>query len=933
MINRKSFTIYCIILLSFISLQSLSGIPLPEHPRPDFYRSEWINLNGEWDFQFDKQNSGESENWFDTNNTFSGKILVPFSWGAPLSGVEDEGDIGWYSREIIIPESWKGKRIFMVAGACDWYTKAWLDGHPLGENRGGYTPFELELTQLVKYGEKQKLTLRIDDTEHSFKLYGKQGYGNARGIWQTVYLEARGEVFIDHVHIKPDIDKNEVTFEGQLNGVLQGNSVVKVEINGRNDLKHQFEIPLKKKSDDFTYTYSLANPQLWTLEDPHLYNVIVMLKDSEEIIDEVNTYFGMRKISVADFPGSDYPYVTLNNKPVYLQLALDQAYHPEGFYTFPSDGFMRDEIIRSKKIGLNGQRIHVKIGIPRKLYWADKLGMLIMADVPNSWGEPDKEMRFETEKALRDMIKRDYNHPSIFSWVIFNETWGLFSKDENNKRQYLPETQEWVTKMYELAKSLDPTRLVEDNSPCNYDHVTTDLNTWHAYLPGYKWKDFLANAVEKTYAGSEWNYANGYKQDRQPMLNSECGNVWGYQGSTGDVDWSWDYHIMINEFRKQPKIAGWLYTEHHDVINEWNGYYKYDRSDKYTGLEFFNDMKLNDLHSMIQITPDMDLMTNVKPGEQVEVPLWLSVFTDDIPNKNVVIQYQLKTLNHAGISTVHHPVNHQVMELKPWQFGNIEPIQITMPEIDGIGILNIEMKTNGGNPIHRNFALFKIEEPSNKDVLTYSDNESTYKMIPFKPNSFTQAEWSAKQWDILDGLKVNGAGHGHFEYEIDIPEDITSEEIAEASFRLEMSSKQLFGKDQEDSKTMDGDYMRGRGTHDPSRNPNAYPMTDDEKYPSFVRILINNRVVNEVFLSDDPADHRGILSWHSQPKDNKLREAGSYGYLVTSIIPPEAVEEMARDKKCKIRIEVPDILPGGVAIYGKDFGLYPLDPTLVFKIR
>ena len=127
--------------------------------------------------------------------------------------------------------------------------------------------------------------------------------------------------------------------------------------------------------------------------------------------------------------------------------------------------------------------------------------------------------------------------------------------------------------------------------------------------------------------------------------------------------------------------------------------------------------------------------------------------------------------------------------------------------------------------------------------------------------------------------------------------------------------------------------MRGRGTHDPSRNPNSYPMTDEEKYPSYVRILINDVVINEVFLSDDPADHRGLLSWYAQPKDNKLREAGSYGYLVTSTIPPELVKKIIADNTCTIKIEVPDILPGGVAIYGKDFGRYPLDPTIIFQLN
>ena len=190
---------------------------------------------------------------------------------------------------------------------------------------------------------------------------------------------------------------------------------------------------------------------------------------------------------------------------------------------------------------------------------------------------------------MRGMIRRDYNHPSIFSWIPFNETWGLYTNvpkpgQEKPDKVYQPETQKWVASVYRLAKSLDPTRLVEDNSVCcGRGHTETDLNSWHAYLPGWAWDEELDKATKGTEPGSTWNFEAGYKQDRQPNINSEFGNVWGYEGSTGDVDWSWDYHRAVNSFRRHPKIAGWLYTEHHDVINEWNGYWRFDRSEKLDG--------------------------------------------------------------------------------------------------------------------------------------------------------------------------------------------------------------------------------------------------------------------------------------------------------------------------------------------------------------
>ena len=207
-------------------------------------------------------------------------------------------------------------------------------------------------------------------------------------------------------------------------------------------------------------------------------------------------------ISTINLPGTQYPYVALNNQPIYLQLALDQSYHPEGFYTFPSDKFIKEEILRSKSIGLNGIRIHIKAEVPRKLFWADKLGLLVVEDLPNSWGDPDKYMRNESEYTLKEMIKRDYNHPSIFSWVLFNEQWGLSTKNDpednkKNKSEILPETYDWLTSMYYLAKSMDKSRLIEDNSLCcGGVHTATDINSWHVYLPGYAWEKYLKDKLE-----------------------------------------------------------------------------------------------------------------------------------------------------------------------------------------------------------------------------------------------------------------------------------------------------------------------------------------------------------------------------------------------------------------------------------------------------
>ena len=272
-----------------------------------------------------------------------------------------------------------------------------------------------------------------------------------------------------------------------------------------------------------------------------------------------------------------------------------------------------------------------------------------MEDLPNSWGEPEERMQKESTYTLREMIKRDYNHPAIFSWVIINETWGMTTTTKNGK-QYLPETQRWLVSMYHLAKSLDPSRLVEDNSICcGRGHTVTDINSWHVYLPGYAWDEYLTNLSDSLYVGSPFNYEDEYLQGTEPNINSECGNVWGYEGSAGDVDWSWDYHRMINSFRTHPKIAGWLYTEHHDVINEWNGYWRFDRSEKYTGLEdIVPGMSLLDFHSPIYLSTGQDICYTVNAGEKIEVPVFLSSMSPKEYPAGLILEYELHTINYLG---------------------------------------------------------------------------------------------------------------------------------------------------------------------------------------------------------------------------------------------------------------------------------------------
>jgi len=892
-------------------------IPLPEHPRPDFQRPDWLNLNGDWAFAFDPDDRGQAEAWYNGERVFERTISVPFPWGSSLSGLPDEADIGWYQRAVRVDPSWEGQRIFLTIGASDWETSVWLDGELLGVHQGGYVPFSFELTDWVRFGESQRLVIRVDDARRDFTLYGKQGYGNARGIWQTIYLEARGQNYLDALHFRPDIDAEKVEVTAYLPAPAQRDLLLKLLIAAEGATLQQ-ELVIKKGSYKVTADMPVPDPHLWSLEDPFLYTVEAQLED-----DYLQTYFGMRKISVVQLPGTDYPYIALNNEPIYLQLALDQSYHPEGFYTFPSDQFLQEEIMRSKNIGLNGIRTHIKVEVPRKLYWADKLGLLVMEDLPNSWGEPDRYMQAESEYTLREMIRRDYNHPSIFSWVVFNETWGLFTEIETENGQqesrYLPRTQQWVASMYYLAKSLDDTRLVEDNSICcGRGHTETDINSWHQYLPGYKWDEHLQDIVDNTYAGSSHHFEAGFTQGRQPNINSECGNVWGYNGSTGDVDWSYDYHRMMNSFRRFPLVAGWLYTEHHDVINEWNGYWRFDRSEKETGLgAIMEGMRLNDLHSPVYLSMGNEITRTVQAGEVLMQPMFLSVMTGEDFGQTLSIESELWHTDALG-DTKQQFQSIQLINYRPWMQDTLPDLRLNIPAQNGLAVLTVKVMDESGEVLHRNFMHFEVTGGQAADGI---------QQWSVAPQDYTAAEWSQKTWSVMDGKKVNGAGEGYFEYTIDVPATARINGVREAYMLVEASAKQLLVKDREDYDA-NQDFMKGSRVA-PSSNPNAYPMTDEQLFPSTITVRVNGRKVSTQTLPDDPADHRGVLSWHHQLQDGYLREAGSYGYLVKVPLSRSVLRKAVREGKLILRLETEGA--GGLAIYGKTFGRYPFDPCLVIR--
>lgn len=865
----------------------MQTIPRMEHPRPDWARNSWLNLNGEWEFDFsDAQTLPE----------LTRRINVPFSWAAPLSGVEeDRKGTGWYRRTV----RFDAKRdIWLVIGAADYQAQVFVNGALAGQHTGGYGEIRLNITPFWKRGEENEIAVRVTDNDETCQTRGKQGYGEIRGIWQTVYVEEAPATYIEHAKIDTKCDGS-ISIKATINADAPASAQLKAAFDGDVYAAH---VQLAAGENKVQLDFTLAQPKLWSCETPHLYEGELMLGD-----DVVSTYFGVREIGYACFDGREYPWITLNGKPVYLNGTLDQSFNPQGFFTLPCEDEVRMEIQRMKDIGLNLVRLHIKPEEPRKLYWMDKLGLLGFADMACFWGEPVEATRKQFEAELKEMLQRDCNHPSIIAWIVFNETWGLFSDMGESMRVYTPQTQKWVRQMYEYTKQYDPTRLVEDNSACNYDHVVSDLNTWHFYINGYmNVKEHIDTAAKGSFEGGTWNYINGNKQTKIPLMNSECGMVWGVQDSAGDSDLAWQYHYMLNEYRLHENICGFVFTEFHDVINEFNGYYRIDNQKKFFGYELLGmGMTLNDMHAKDFIAYDAPPCRTIGGGETVEVPLFYSSFGGVAKGEKVQVEWFLHGTHgyysNGAIDVTAHGSGLQ----------NLGALAVTMPSAADVAVLTFRL-VHQGEVLSRNFVTFDVRG-------------ARLGAAYVQPKDYCEKEF-ANDWQALCGHKVNGVGAGKFVYEIPTA---GFAEFDKVELRFEASAKVQLSKDANGAlpNSAEADFMQGYKM-DPGTNHNSYFMTDEKRFPSNIRVLVQGKEMLTQLLPDDPADCNGVLSWHHQARDRYLDEAGSYGYLM--IVPVEGeVLKAARDKG-SLRVEIA-CDEGGLAIYGRNAGRFPIDIEVIPK--
>ncbi|MBQ7715106.1 MAG: beta-galactosidase [Clostridia bacterium] len=561
------------------------NVPRNEYPRPQFMRGcdSWMNLNGKWEFELDLSASG-SERHLDTAEHLSGEITVPFVPESDLSGVgyTDFVTSVWYKRRIELSGDALGGRVLLHFGAVDDFATVWINGSLAGCHRGGYTPFTLDITALVNEGANTITVHAEDDVKDVLQPSGKQSarwanyscfYTRSTGIWQTVWLEFVPKTYIKTVKIIPDVanEKADVTviFDGYENvkelravAAFDGDEVSAVDVN------------VTGKS--VTFALPITDPVLWDIGKGNLYDLCVTAGD-----DMLSCYFGMRSVEVDGYK------VRLNGRSIFQRLVLDQGYFEKGIYTAESDEDFERDIKLSMSAGFNGARMHMKVFEPRFIYHADRLGYLLWGEFAN-WGlDTTKDGAFgRMAPAWREEIERDISSPAIIGWCPLNEVW---TRDNN----------EFVRNMFDLTKTLDPSRPVIDISGFMHSDVT-DIYDVHDYVQEVdefrKHYDPLVTGEGEAYV----NYPDFEKRDPNiPYFVSEFGgtfwdpnesddggddqnNSWGYGKKPDSREEFYSrFEGLVSTLLDNERVCGFCYTQFTDVMQEQNGVFRFDRTPKF----------------------------------------------------------------------------------------------------------------------------------------------------------------------------------------------------------------------------------------------------------------------------------------------------------------------------------------------------------------
>lgn len=526
-----------------------------EYPRPQMVRSDWLCLNGVWQLGVAKADEPPP-----IGKQLPEGILVPFPIESALSGVMKRAERAWYRRTFRVPQSWKGRRVLLHFQAVDWEAVVLVNGQQVGAHRGGYDAFSLDITDALTSSDEQELIVKVfdptDSPQQGNQPRGKQvlkpggiWYTPSTGIWQTVWLEPVPAARIQRLKLIPDVDQTclRLTVEGV--GTGEGNSIQAVIRDG----DRQPARACGRVGEEIRLTIPEHQLKLWSPGEPFLYDLTVTLRQGDVSVDQVESYFGMRKVDLAK-DENGVTRIRLNGEFLFQVGTLDQGFWPDGLYTAPSDEALRYDVEVTRQLGFNLARKHVKIEPQRWYFWCDKLGLLVWQDMPSANNKtPESKMQFETE--LRRMVTGLGNHPSIITWVIFNEGWG-----QHDTERYV-----------EMVKRLDPGRLVTGASGWD-DKGVGDLVDIHRY-PGP-----AAPEPEPRRASVLGEFGGlGLGVDGHTWTDK----TWGYRGTESSQELTRRYQGLLAsvwELKETRGLSAAVYTQITDVETECNGLMTYDRA-------------------------------------------------------------------------------------------------------------------------------------------------------------------------------------------------------------------------------------------------------------------------------------------------------------------------------------------------------------------
>ncbi len=547
-----------------------------EHPKPQFRRESWLNLNGEWQFEMDHGGSGKARKLYEDAVSLGGKINVPFCPQSKLSGVEykDFMRAVWYKRTVEITEEQMKGRVILHFGAVDYAATVYVNEKQVGTHKGGYVSFKFDITDYVKAGTNTICLCAEDDERDPMIPRGKQSeeyyshgcdYTRTTGIWQTVWMEYHPVTHIEKVKYLTDAEAGTITVIADVIGA--GELTVSVSFEGMDC----GSASVKCDGGQAVLTLTPSEKHLWEVGKGGLYDLTLTYGD-----DVVYSYCGIRSIAYRDYK------FFLNGKSVFQRLVLDQGFYPDGIYTAPSDAELEADVDRAMAMGFNGARLHEKVFEERFLYHADRKGYIVWGEYPN-WGldHTSPSAIYSVLPEWLEEIERDFNHPSIVGWCPFNETWEI-----KGRRQY----DDLLELMYRATKAADSTRPCIDTS--GLFHVMTDIYDIHDYhqdIPLFA-NVFKNLGVDGTLDYPYMTRGREIYDGKKPVFVSEYGGIrwtndekgWGY----GDAPKTEEEFLtrlkgLTDVLLDHPRIFGYCYTQLTDIEQEQNGLYTYDRRAKF----------------------------------------------------------------------------------------------------------------------------------------------------------------------------------------------------------------------------------------------------------------------------------------------------------------------------------------------------------------